>query len=247
MADTASGVGAAAAAVGRTTFQWAGAGARMARDGTIYCYQKSKSAVQSLAGTSGEKTAQVESAPTNDSSLLWQTTTALGAVGSTTYQWAGTGAKMARDGTVYCYQKSKNAIAGLASSGEKPVQVCAAPSWGSLAGTTVAIAGAGTTGYLCLQAISSRVGREALRAGCIRNSLCTMSTLGLPIQRSTAVFIGTRLNNYIVQGIVPGLFTAWAFYDTYRLGRWAYNWYYYPTVGQDEMYPKYIGFNKIAA
>lgn len=55
MADTASGV----AAVGRTTYQWAGAGARMARDGTVYCYQNSKSAVQSLAGVPENKTAQV--------------------------------------------------------------------------------------------------------------------------------------------------------------------------------------------
>ncbi|KAL1374540.1 hypothetical protein pipiens_018023 [Culex pipiens pipiens] len=243
MADTATGVASAAAAVGRTTYQWAGAGARMARDGTVYCYQKSKSVVQSLAGVPEEKTAQIESTPTNDSSL----TTALGAVGNTTYQWAGTGAKLARDGTVYCYQKSRNAIVGLATSGEESIKADEAPSWRSLAGTTVAIAGAGTTSYLWLGAISSRVAKEALRAGCIRNSLCAMSTLSLPMQRSTAVFIGTRLNNYIVQGIVPGLFTAWAVYDTYRLGRWAYNWYYYPTVGQHEMCPKYIEFNKIAA
>lgn len=56
--------------------------------------------------------------------MLWQTTMALGAVGSTTYQWAGTGAKLARDGTVYCYQKSSNAIVGLATSGEATVKVC---------------------------------------------------------------------------------------------------------------------------
>lgn len=59
MGDTASGVASVAAAVGRTAYQWAGAGARMVRDGTVYCYQKSKSSVQSPAGISEDKTAQV--------------------------------------------------------------------------------------------------------------------------------------------------------------------------------------------
>lgn len=234
----------------------AGTAVRLVQDGTVYCIRKSGGAIKSLT-SSGEETTKIEPSKSNEISALSQTKAALTAVGSTTYRWAGTGASLARDGTVYCYQKSKSAIKGLTSSEDKSDKVFVddskvghefvSPSWARLAGTTVAIVGAGTTSYLWLGAISSRVAKEALRAGCIRNSLCAMSTLSLPIQRSTAVWIGVNLNNYIVQGIVPGLFTAWAVYDTYRLGRWAYNRYYYPNLVQAEIDNYVIGFNKIAA
>lgn len=91
---------------------------------------------------------------------------------------------------------------------------------------TGATVGSAVTVNLWFTTLGSRAAREALRAGCIRNSVRMYSWLHLPASlRAAAVAFGVRTNNYIVSGIVPGLFTVWAIYDGYRLVRVVYQMY----------------------
>lgn len=72
-------------------------------------------------------------------------------------------------------------------------------------------------------AMGSYAVRQALRASCIRQAIGIHRWLHLPASlRATAVLTGVRTSQYITSGIIPGLFTAWAVYDGYRLASFAY-------------------------
>ncbi|XP_065074209.1 uncharacterized protein LOC135698245 [Ochlerotatus camptorhynchus] len=91
---------------------------------------------------------------------------------------------------------------------------------GVLIGSAVAIQLWGTV-------MGSCVTRQVLRATCIRHFIGIHSWLHLPASlRATAVLTGVRTSQYITAGIVPGLFTAWAIYDGYRLASFVYSQYH---------------------
>ncbi|XP_001651551.2 uncharacterized protein LOC5567124 [Aedes aegypti] len=86
--------------------------------------------------------------------------------------------------------------------------------------------GSAITLNLMATSVASRAGRELVRASCIRNSLWIFNKLHLPnTLRASAVFAGVSTQNYIASGVIPGLFTAWAIYDGYRVARYCYDVY----------------------
>ncbi|XP_062549821.1 uncharacterized protein LOC134214478 [Armigeres subalbatus] len=100
------------------------------------------------------------------------------------------------------------------------------PMKGAALGFTTAAIGSAATMNMMVTSAASNVGSKLVRASCIRNSLWLFNKLGLPnAMRAGAVSAGVHANNYIISGLIPGLFTAWAVYDGYRLARFAYNKY----------------------
>lgn len=93
--------------------------------------------------------------------------------------------------------------------------------------------GSALTWNMMATSVASRAGRELVRASCIRNSMWIFNSLHLPNSlRAAAVYTGVNTHNYIASGLIPGLFTALAIYDGYRVARYCYNMYQDRNKGQ---------------
>ncbi|KXJ70029.1 hypothetical protein RP20_CCG025119 [Aedes albopictus] len=120
-----------------------------------------------------------------------------------------------------------NAAVATYDAGQQAYQVVAtSPLTGPVVRFAGAAIGSTLTWSLMASSVASRAGREVARASCIRSSMWIFNSLHLPnSMRAAAVFTGVRAHDYIASGLIPGLFTAWAIYDGYRVARYCYNMY----------------------
>lgn len=64
--------------------------------------------------------------------------------------------------------------------------------------------------------------KKAFRSACIKSTLQVAVPVG--VERSVAVYAGTRVSNYVTGGLIPGALTVLVIYDGWCLARGAYNW-----------------------
>ncbi|KXJ70030.1 hypothetical protein RP20_CCG025120 [Aedes albopictus] len=124
-------------------------------------------------------------------------------------------------------QLAEAAVGYLAGAGQQAYQFATtSPVTAPAMRFTGAGIGSALTWNLMASSVASRAGRKLARAACIRSATWIFNSLHLPnSMRAAAVLTGVRAHNYIASGFIPGLFTAWAVYDGYRVARYCYDKY----------------------
>lgn len=147
----------------------------------------------------------------SESSRMQQMTTMAKGAGEFVVRWTGIAAIAGAT-----YKVGKQAYRTIANS-PLPGLVVRFP--GVTVGTAFAV-------QLWGSAMGSYAARQVLRAAWIHHFITLHGWLHLPASmRGMAVLSGVRTTQYITSGLIPGLFTAWALYDGYRLGCYVYSQY----------------------